>query len=481
VLKINARLTVAFLTAIAVSGGTARAQEDYEVLKTFLNTEATVATGLVRANDGNFYGSTTQGVYRLTPDGAFTLIRDRGARAAGLIQASDGNLYFRVPTAILRMSLDGATSVVHAFGPGEGGIGALIEADDGLFYGLQGTVPSTDPPSARLVSMTPAGVINTFPSASTLVGVGSSRFATGTDGFFYVGLPRGGIGIGSIVRLSRNGQATTLHVFHEDAGGSDLTGVVMASDGKLYGTTRRNGAHGFGTIFRLELDGQFTTLYSFTGLEPGGDGLNYPSELIEGSDGNLYGTGDYGIFRFTKAGALALLHTTTLTYPGWAANDRYGWRAVGVLAEGPGGDLYGVTRFGAAGNRGGLFRLEHDRSACADDVRPVWRDFDGGTLYLLGALKNETRAVWGAWLVTAQEIKRLWLTVVPPVTPTFVFELPMPQPDVGTIGVYTVVLTSDGHSCSDWSTTNTGGSGPSSEDLKRMLDRSLALDNESIR
>src|SRR5262249_32253117 len=39
--------------------------------------------------------------------------------------------------------------------------------------------------------------------------------------------------------------------------------LILASDGKLYGTAMGGGAYGYGTVFRSELSGATTVLYSF--------------------------------------------------------------------------------------------------------------------------------------------------------------------------------------------------------------------------
>src|SRR4029077_10278831 len=109
--------------------------------------------------------------------------------------------------------------------------------------------------------------------------------------------------------------------------------------------------------------------------------------LIEGSDGNLYGTGEYSIFRMTKAGEIRLLHTTLNTYPSLAAIRRYGWGFVGALVEGPDGNLFGAVAAGGPGDSGALFRLNRERSACANALDLAWNG-DTGTLTLIGALKS---------------------------------------------------------------------------------------------
>ena len=67
-----------------------------------------------------------------------------------------------------------------------------------------------------------------------------------------------------------------------------VAGLVQGSDGNFYGTTQSGGTNGGeGTVFKISPNGALTTLYSFTG---GNDGASPQAGLVQGSDGNFYGT-----------------------------------------------------------------------------------------------------------------------------------------------------------------------------------------------
>ena len=102
-------------------------------------------------------------------------------------------------------------------------------------------------------------------------------------------------------------------------GGNDgeypQAGLVQGSDGYLYGTTLIGGTNGAGTVFKISASGAFMSLYSFTGNNDGG----YPFDgLVQGSDGNFYGTTEGGgtngfgtVFKINASGVLTSLYSFT--------------------------------------------------------------------------------------------------------------------------------------------------------------------------
>jgi uncharacterized repeat protein (TIGR03803 family) len=146
---------------------------------------------------------------------------------------------------------------------------------------------------------------------------------------------------------------TPLHFFNGADGSGAGAGLVQGPDGNFYGTTAGGGSTDNGTVFRISAGGAFTVLHNFTG--PDGD---FPSAaLIVGADGNLYGTTIGGgsanggtVFRITPAGVFTLLHSFT-----FAAGDGNDPR--GALVLGSDGNFYGTTEFGGTNNNGTAFRM----------------------------------------------------------------------------------------------------------------------------
>ncbi|HEV2472749.1 MAG TPA: choice-of-anchor tandem repeat GloVer-containing protein [Chthonomonadales bacterium] len=234
-------------------------------------------SGVVQAPDGTLYGTTRDGgtynngtVYKIAPDGTFTSLysftggSDGGFIYGGLCLASDGYLYgeswgggANSTGAIFRISTSGVESVVHSCDPDSGG------------YNHDGERPQSD-------------------------------LVEGADRRLYGVTYHGGIGgAGTAFVMDLDGGFSLLHAFSGATGSYDgglpLSGLIQASDGNLYGTTTYGGTHHVGTIFKMTLTGRLTSLYNFTPDQHLMNGPTIgPTELFEGSDGNLYGTTIYG-------------------------------------------------------------------------------------------------------------------------------------------------------------------------------------------
>src|SRR5208283_6215291 len=137
-------------------------------------------------------------------------------------------------------------------------------------------------------------------------------------------------GNGTVFQISTNGALTTLYSFTGgDDGASPEAALVQGSDGCFYGTTSGGGAYttyygeGYGTVFRISTNGALTTLYSFGSVQDTNtfpstplDGANPVAGLVQGSDGNFYGTTQQGgtngngtVFQIGTNGALTSLYS----------------------------------------------------------------------------------------------------------------------------------------------------------------------------
>ncbi len=107
--------------------------------------------------------------------------------------------------------------------------------------------------------------------------------------------------LGLICALTLNAiqpvQAQVFSVLHNFTGGADgnspLAGLTMDAGGNLYGTTSIGG-RGVGTVFKLSYKGSgwiFTPLYAFEGVS---DGANPSTGVVIATNGSLYGATEYG-------------------------------------------------------------------------------------------------------------------------------------------------------------------------------------------
>jgi len=144
---------------------------------------------------------------------------------------------------------------------------------------------------------------------------------------------------------------TPLAQFYGTNGASCMAPLLEGADGNFYGTTFGGGSNYNGTIFKMTPNGDLTTLVFFNGT----NGANPQGGLVQGADGNFYGTtllggAGYGtVFRMTPDGAL----TTIVSF-----NGTNGANPASTLIQSPEGNFYGTTGGGGAGGSGTIFVLE---------------------------------------------------------------------------------------------------------------------------
>jgi uncharacterized repeat protein (TIGR03803 family) len=176
---------------------------------------------------------------------------------------------------------------------------ALVQGLDGNFYG---TSYADNGSFGTVFKITPTGALTTlynfcqqgWPTCSDGEAPYSALVET-EDGDFYGTTYLGGASqAGTVFSISPSGALTTLHTFTGTDGGNPYAGLVLGTDGNLYGTTTSDGANGGGTIFKMTPAGVLTTLYNFCAQANCTDGNDPIAGLIQGSDGNFYGTTEYG-------------------------------------------------------------------------------------------------------------------------------------------------------------------------------------------
>jgi uncharacterized repeat protein (TIGR03803 family) len=98
---------------------------------------------------------------------------------------------------------------------------------------------------------------------------------------------------GSIFRITPSGSLTLVYSFCSQANCTDgafpAAGLIQGRDGNFYGTTANGGANGLGTAFKVTPEGTLTTLYNFCSENECADGMYPYAALIQASDGNFTG------------------------------------------------------------------------------------------------------------------------------------------------------------------------------------------------
>jgi uncharacterized repeat protein (TIGR03803 family) len=284
--------------------------------------------GLVRATNGNFYGTTYGGgvidptlcfygcgtVFEITPAGKLTTLHDfeyvdGSSPTSRLVQGTNGNFYgttlfgfgpYRDVGSVFEMTPAGKLTTLYYFcsqsldcEDGGNPMAGLVQANNGNFYGT---------------TVTGGGILGT---RCVLEGIGA--------------------GCGTVFEITPAGKLTTLYRFdgNPNDGAYPRAGLVQATDGNLYGTTVNvDGLLGCappscGTVFRIEAARYLTTLYRFCSLTKCTNSGNPVRGLFQATDGNLYGTTTVGganestvcpygcgtVFRFSAPGLRSFVET----------------------------------------------------------------------------------------------------------------------------------------------------------------------------
>jgi uncharacterized repeat protein (TIGR03803 family) len=192
-----------------------------------------------------------------------------------------------------------------------------------------------------------------WPSVNTDGALTDSPLVQATDGYFYGTTRVGGVNnAGTVYKVDAAGNFATVHAFvNSDTvnGYGPYGGVIQGSDGNLYGTTSNGGIHNLGTIYKMDLAGNLTTMHSFGTVV--NDGSHPQVGLLQASSGDFYGISGPSarIFKMTPTGTLTVVHMMV-----YAEGDG----TTAPLIQANDGNFYGTAPGGGASGHGTVFKMD---------------------------------------------------------------------------------------------------------------------------
>jgi uncharacterized repeat protein (TIGR03803 family) len=162
------------------------------------------------------------------------------------------------------------------------------------------------------------------------------------------------MGCGTVFKMTAAGTVTVLHSFviltpgyESPEGCHPAAQLIQASDGNLYGSASSGGTsagtQSAGALFKIALDGTFEILHTFSFRADGG---GPEATLVQAADGNFYGTTSSGgpywngtIFKMAPDGTITVLHACGIGDDG----------APSAMVQGPDGSFYGTMQLSGSG------------------------------------------------------------------------------------------------------------------------------------
>lgn len=336
--KLNRRMSAVSVLSAAMA--IALPAETFTTLHSFDGTDGTGPGPVVQATNGDLYGNTLGG----------------GANGAGTV--------FKITTTGVLTTLYSFCSQ-NGCADGEYPRAWLVQATNGYLFGTAQS-GGTDG-YGTVFRVTPSGALTALYSFCSQSGCADgttpdSGLVQATNGDLYGTTSDGGDafgGFGTVFKITPSGTLTTVHIFAGNFTGIEpVAGLVQAANGDLYGTTIFGGANGAGTVFKMTPGGALTTLYSFCGEDDCGDGQNPQVNLVQATNGDLYGTTSLGganamgtVFKMTPSGALTTLYSFCSQS---GCPDGSGFAP---LVQATNGDLYGTTVAGGESGYGTIFKI----------------------------------------------------------------------------------------------------------------------------
>lgn len=353
---------------------TKQAMVEYNPATNTVVTRATIQgiqynpTGFAEAN-GKYYGTTQNGgdndqgfviefdptANTLTKKVSFEKATFNTTYPQGLMRASSGKLYglasWGGPTEggyVFEYNPNDNTYTKLAYFALTSGVssGKLVEAPNGKMYGTGnsggagGIIFEFDPATNTLMDLINLQSAPTRSIVGTLIHSNNKLYGVAAAG--------GANSTGAIVEFDYNTLVfKNLYDFEGFSEGSNpFGGLALASNGKLYGTTKYGGTQDGGVLYEINpADNQYAKILDFGGSL----GMNPIAPLITGTNGKLYGTTNSGgpmqvgtVFEFDPQTKTARVMLNLMS------SDNIGLAVKGPMSQATNGVLYAAAAFGGS-------------------------------------------------------------------------------------------------------------------------------------
>lgn len=378
-------------------------------------------TGLLaQGRDGYLYGTGQEraefgrgGVYKYNPSTRKeTLVVSFPATwgaCQGLTLGLDGNFYGTCEVGgannrgfVFQMTPTGALADIYNFTGDDNDANPSTVPVLGANGDLYGTSGATNAACGSIYRVTTKGVYLNVKSGTGYCT--PSMLSAGSDGNFYGAWgndPAYG-NRGSVFKVTGAGSYSTVHGFTSTDPSEYPWGVILASNGKLYGADNGEGADGNGAIFDLTTAGKLTDLYNINSAADGA--LNF-NNLFQASNGNFYGASYSGgtdnggsFYELTSANVFSVI-------PLGPETTKFGAAPLTPLMQHTDGTLYATTSSNGPGGEGALLSFEIAASPFIALVGPVPAAAEGSVVQILGeGFDSASKVEFGGTAATKVEV-----------------------------------------------------------------------------
>jgi uncharacterized repeat protein (TIGR03803 family) len=151
-----------------------------------------------------------------------------------------------------------------------------------------------------------------------------------------------------------------LFTFDGADGASPSSALIQGTDGNLYGTAQAGGSgQDEGTVFQITPAGTLTTLYSFCRQSGCADGAQPDAALLQAISGDFYGTTVYGGDSAPDGvgGTVFKISPSGVLTTLYRFSGQSGYYPLAGLVQATNGDFYGTTPYGGSGGNGTIFGI----------------------------------------------------------------------------------------------------------------------------